>query len=448
MHDYRSDVAILRDRRFAFLFSARTLSMLGIAFAPVALAFGILDLPGATPTTLSLVLAAESVAVVVFTLAGGVIADRYPRHRVLQAAEWVNALAHVGLGLMILGEQAPTWALATAAAVSGTATAMVWPALTGIVPDVVPAAHLQQGNALLGLGGNVARVAGLVAGGVVVVAVGGGWALLIAAALFAAAGLLISLLALPRARAYEEVSGTILGDLRDGWQEFRSRQWLWVVVVQFSVLVMVWQAAHLVLGPVVAKQELGGPKAWTAVLTGEAIGLIVGVLIAMRIRPRRPILAVTLLSFGGGPALPPPRRQCAPVARRRERVRAGRVLRPLHRALADHHAAGDPARSALPGELLRRPGLADAGPSRSHPGRPGGRVLRSAPSADRLRGRDGAHDPLRPLLPRRPQPDRTTGRARGCGIARAPRGPGTGRATGAPGAPGTPAPPAAPGAVP
>ena len=292
MHDYRQDLTLLRDRRFAFLFSARTLSMLGIAFAPVALAFGILDLPGATPTTLSLVLAAEAVAVVVFTLAGGVIADRYPRHRVLQAAEWVNALAHVGLGLMILGEQAPTWALATAAAVSGTATAMVWPALTGIVPDVVPAAHLQQGNALLGLGGNIARVAGLVAGGVVVVAVGGGWALLIAAALFGAGGLLISLLDLPRARAHEEVSGTILGDLRDGWQEFRSRQWLWVVVVQFSVLVMVWQAAHLVLG---------GPKAWTAVLTGEAIGLIVGVLIAMRIRPRRPILAVTLLSFGAAP---------------------------------------------------------------------------------------------------------------------------------------------------
>lgn len=300
VHDYRSDVAILQDRRFALLFSARTLSMLGIAFAPVALAFGILDLPGATPTTLSVVLAAESVAIVVFTLAGGVVADRYPRHRVLQAAEWVNALAHVGLGVMILGEQAPTWALATAAAVSGTATAMVWPALTGIVPDVVPDAHLQQGNALLGLGGNVARVAGLVAGGVVVVAVGGGWALLIAAALFGVAGLLISMLGLTRARV-GGVGGTILGDLRDGWQEFRSRQWLWVVVVQFSVLVMVWQAAHLVLGPVVAKQELGGPKAWTAVLTGEAIGLIVGVLIAMRVRPRRPILAVTLLSFGAAP---------------------------------------------------------------------------------------------------------------------------------------------------
>jgi MFS family permease len=97
------------------------------------------------------------------------------------------------------------------------------------------------------------------------------------------------------------VRTSVVADLRDGWDEFRSRQWLWVVVVQFSVLVMVWQAAHLVLGPVVAKRELGGPGAWTAVLTGESLGLIAGVLIALRLRPRRPILLVTLLTFGAAP---------------------------------------------------------------------------------------------------------------------------------------------------
>jgi MFS family permease len=302
VHDNRGDLSLLRERRFAMLFAARTLSMLGIAFAPVALAFGILALPGASPTTLSTVLASESAAIVLFTLAGGVVADRYPRHRVLQSAEWVNALAHVALGLMILHHRAPTWGLAAAAAVSGTATAMVWPALTGIVPDVVPVRHLQQGNALLGLGGNIARVGGLVAGGIVVVAIGGGWALWSAALLFAVSGLLVSQLALPaRIPLADRVRTSVVADLRDGWDEFRSRQWLWVVVVQFSVLVMVWQAAHLVLGPVVAKRELGGPGAWTAVLTGESLGLIAGVLIALRLRPRRPILLVTLLTFGAAP---------------------------------------------------------------------------------------------------------------------------------------------------
>ncbi|WP_345503833.1 MFS transporter [Pedococcus ginsenosidimutans] len=294
---------LLRERQFALLASARTLSMLAVAFAPVALAFGILDLPGATPTTLSTVLAAESVAVVLFILVGGVVADRYPRHRVLQVAEWVNALAHAALAVMVGTERAPLWGLVAAAMVSGTATATVWPALTGIIPEVVPPEHLQQGNAVLALGNNIARVAGLVAGGIVVAGVGGGWALAIASASFACSGVLVALMRLP-ARATSSAAGassSVLADLRDGWDEFRSRQWLWVVVVQFSVLVMVFQAAHLVLGPVVARAELGGPKAWTAVLTGEAVGLIVGVLVAMRLRPRRPILLGVLLTLGAAP---------------------------------------------------------------------------------------------------------------------------------------------------
>ncbi len=306
---------LLRERQFALLVSARTLSMLAVAFAPVALAFGILDLPGATPTTLSVVLASEAVAVVVFILAGGVVADRYPRHRVLQVAEWVNALAHAALAVMIGTGHAPLWGLVTAAVVSGTATATVWPALTGIIPEVVPPEHLQQGNALLALGVNIARVAGLVGGGLVVAAVGGGWALALASASFAASGVMVALMRLPvrvmpgrpgadggaGADDVDQPSSSVLTDLRDGWDEFRSRQWLWVVVVQFSVLVMVFQAAHLVLGPVVAKNELGGPTAWTAVLTGEAVGLIVGVLVALRLRPRRPILLGVVLTFGAAP---------------------------------------------------------------------------------------------------------------------------------------------------
>jgi MFS family permease len=291
---------LLRDRRYLTLLSARTLSMLAISFAPVALAFGILDLPGATATTLSLVLASESAAIVIFTLAGGVIADRYPRHRVLQVAEWTAGVVHAVLGLMILTHHAPTAALAAVAFLGGTGSALVWPALTGIVPDVVPVGSLQEGNALLGLGGNIARVAGLVTGGIVVVAIGPGWALLAAAATFACSGLLVSLLKLTRSER-PKTTTSIIAELRDGWDEFRSRQWLWVCVVQFSVLVMVWEASHLVLGPVVAKAELGGPAAWTKVLTGESIGLVLGGLVSIRWRPRRPVLVVAVFSLGAVP---------------------------------------------------------------------------------------------------------------------------------------------------
>ncbi len=275
--------------------------MLALAFAPVALAFGVLDLPGATATTLSLVLAAESIALVLFTLIGGVIADRYPRDRVLQAAEWTNAVLHVTLGVMFLTGRASIWGLVTVTFLTGVAGALVWPAITGIIPQVVPAHSLQDGNALIGLGGNLARVAGLVSGGIVVVAIGGGWALIAAGGAFALAGLLIARLHLPPVIGGAGSGPSIVAELRDGWLEFRSRTWLWVCVLQFSAFVMVWQAGHLVLGPVVAKQALGGAGAWSTILTVESFGLILGGLIAMRWRPRFPIRMVVLLTFLGAP---------------------------------------------------------------------------------------------------------------------------------------------------
>jgi predicted MFS family arabinose efflux permease len=289
------DLGLLRDRRFALLLSARTISMLGAAFAPVALAFGILDLPGATATTLSVVLTAEALPMVLFMLFGGVIADRLPRQRVMMVGEWVNALAFFALGAMMLSGWTPLLAMATAAAFSGVAMAVLYPALTGIIPEVVPADRLQTGNALLGLGANVSRVAGAVLGGGTVLLLGGGWALTVSGTLFAVAGLLLAALRLESGRRPAGQAQSVLWDLREGWREFSSRQWIWVVVAQFSVLVFAIQAGHGVLGPLLAKESLGGALAWSAFLAGEAVGTIVGVFVSLRVRPRRPILVGTLL---------------------------------------------------------------------------------------------------------------------------------------------------------
>ncbi|MEV4293261.1 MFS transporter [Microbispora rosea] len=297
MPGLRRDLGLLRDRRFALLLAARTISVLGTAFAPVALAFGVLGLPGATATTLSAVLTAEALPMVLFMLVGGVIADRLPRHRVMMAGESLNAAAYFCLAAMMLTGWTPLPALVTASAVSGIASAVLFPALTGIIPDVVPADRLQTANALLGLGQNIARVTGLVLSGAAVVLLGGGWALTASGAMFAVAAVLIALLRLTPAERAAGGGHSVLAELRDGWREFVSRQWLWVVVAQFSVLVMALQAAHGVLGPLVAKQSLGGAPAWSAVLAGEAVGMIVGVFVTLRLRPRRPILVATLLTL-------------------------------------------------------------------------------------------------------------------------------------------------------
>ncbi len=290
---------LLANPPYLVLLAARTISMLGMAFSPVALAFGILQLPGANAGTLSVVLAAQTLPMVVFMLVGGVIADRHPRSQVLLAGEWLAALGWSAIGVMLLTGYTPIWALSLAAAAAGIAGSLVYPALNGIIPDLVPPALRAQGNAWLAMGASASRLIGLVAGGAVVTWLGGGWAMLCAGALYAVAGLLVA--RLPRTDgALADGAEPPLRQLVDGWAEFRSRQWLWVVVLQWSVMLMALQAAQGVLGPVVAEAELGGAGAWTTVLAGEALGAVIGVVIAMFWKPRRPILVATLLTFTAG----------------------------------------------------------------------------------------------------------------------------------------------------
>jgi hypothetical protein len=157
----------------------------------------------------------------------------------------------------------------------------------------VAAARLQSANAILRLGTNAARLGGFAVAGALVALVGPGWGLMINAASFAVSGALLAALRLPRV-ARGGGGSNILADLRDGWREFSSRQWLWVVVAQFSFMIAAWQATYGVLGPVVAKDELGGAPAWSAILGAQTIGMMAGVFVAVRLRPRRPILVATL----------------------------------------------------------------------------------------------------------------------------------------------------------
>jgi MFS family permease len=245
------------------------------------------------------VLAAEAIPAVVFMLVGGVLADRFPRYRVMMAGELLSMTGYLAIAVMLITGWAPLAGLVGAAALAGIALALLWPSLTGIIPEVVPAERLQAANGLLQLGTNGSRIAGFALGGTTVVLVGGGPALAISAALFAVSALLVAALRLGNRAATDDGTPrrTALADLREGWHEFSSRQWLWVIVLQFSFMIAALQAAHGVLGPVVARDQLGGAAAWSAVLVGEALGTLLGVVIAMRIRPRRPMLTATLLMF-------------------------------------------------------------------------------------------------------------------------------------------------------
>jgi MFS family permease len=281
----------LAERDFRLLFLGRTISLAGSALAPVALAFAVVDLTG-SPSDLGLVLAAFVLPQLAFVLVGGIWADRLPRHLVMIVSDLVSGAVQGSIALLLLTGTAQIWHLVVLAAVRGTAGAFFFPASTGVVPETVSAGRLQQANALLGLSRNGTTIGGAALGGLLVAGIGPGWTLAVDAATFGLGAIFLGLLSLPPGSRLPERH--FVRELVEGWNEFRSRTWLWAMVVQFAIINATAVSAFLVLGPFIAERSLGGAAAWGAILSAQAAGLVVGGLLGLRYRPEHPLLTATL----------------------------------------------------------------------------------------------------------------------------------------------------------
>jgi MFS family permease len=118
----RGSLAPLAEREFRLLFLGRTVSFVGNAFATTAIAFAVLDVTG-SKADLGYVLAARALPQVVFLLAGGVWADRLPRHLVMVGSNLVSGASQGVLAALLLTGSAGFTELIVLSAVSGTSSA-------------------------------------------------------------------------------------------------------------------------------------------------------------------------------------------------------------------------------------------------------------------------------------------------------------------------------------
>jgi MFS family permease len=280
----RESFGALRERQFRLLFTGQIVSLFGDALTGVALAFAVLDIGSATD--LGYVFAAKTIPLVGFLLVGGVFADRLPRRAVMLVADVVRFGAQGAVALLVLTHTAHIWEIVVLQAVSGTASAFFNPASTGLTPLTVSPERLQQANALRGLSMASTGIIGSAVSGALVAGVGPGWALAIDAATFLVSALYLAQLQLPP--HVKIAAQSFLGDLREGWHEFASRTWVWMIVLAASIGNMM-SSVLVVLGALVAKESLGGPGAWAAILAALGAGSLVGGLVSLRVRPRHPL---------------------------------------------------------------------------------------------------------------------------------------------------------------
>jgi len=302
-------LALLKLRDYRNVFIAQSVSVFGDGITPVALTFAVLDLTG-SGTDLGLVLAAQSLPLASLALVGGVWADRLPRAALMVSSDLIRAAVQAMAALLLLTGTAHIWQLAVLAALHGSAEAFFRPAAGAIIPQIVPTPRLQQANALMGMSDNFGWMVGPAVAGTLVAVIGPGGAIAVDSVTFLVSAAFLATLRVPAIAKTEAVRGFV-AELRAGWQEVRSRTWLWVMLLRACLVLCIVIAPFQVLGPLGLLEQGHTAAAWGWIQAVFSAGMLFGAALALRYKPRRPMVVVSLtgttavaapltLALGGG----------------------------------------------------------------------------------------------------------------------------------------------------
>lgn len=267
-------------------------SLLGDGIYVVAIAFAVLAISHG-PAALSLVGLTWSVGILAFVLVGGVLADRRDKRHLLLAADALRLVALAGAGILSVAGLVAVWHLLLLSLVYGIGEGLSGPAMSAIVPELVPDSVLVEANALAGTLRPLAlRMLGPALGGGIVALAGTGGALLVDAATFAVS---IACLLAMRSRGAVVPAGAESEPLRRQVREaasfVREQRWLWATLALGALALLLFLGPTEVLLPYRVKHDLDATAgAFGLVLAAIGTGTVLGsVAIGQRGAPRREI---------------------------------------------------------------------------------------------------------------------------------------------------------------
>ncbi|HSP10393.1 MAG TPA: MFS transporter [Candidatus Dormibacteraeota bacterium] len=284
-------LAPLAERNFRLLWMGQAVSAAGDSMTSIALAFATLSITRSAGV-LGAVLGISVVGRMIALPIGGVWSDRLPRQLVMLTSDAVRALVHAIIGGLLISGHAQLWELAAGAFVFSFAGGFFQPASGALTPQTVSAPLLQRANALMGLSRSGTDVAGPAISGILVALIGPGWVFVIDAATFVVSAVSLALLRVERIGGRSKPN--FWSELVEGLRAVTGRRWYLLNLGAHAL----WNfaiAAFFVLGPVVAKQRLGGASAWGLIGAAMGVGAIAGGLIALRATPRRPLVVANLV---------------------------------------------------------------------------------------------------------------------------------------------------------
>ena len=288
----------LRHRDFRLLWTGQTVSSLGNSFNFVAIPFQILALGGGA-LELGLTAAIGSATTLVALLISGAIVDRVPRRTVILTSDLASGFVVSIVAVLGFAGSLRIEHLYAASAIIGVTVAFFGPAMTAIIPELVPPDILQAGNAVRGLSRQLGRLGGPVLGGVIVAVAGPPIAFALDAASFFLSFALLSFARPPRCEP--PGSAALLEQVRAGFAFTFSLPWLWTTILLFALINVAFFGPLTVALPLLVRDVLlGDARLFGAIGTAVGIGELAGTFVIGQRRVRRIGIAMYLWAILAG----------------------------------------------------------------------------------------------------------------------------------------------------
>ena len=254
-------VRALTQRAFTLLWAGQTVSRLGDHLHEVVLAWWVLQATGSA-AAMATVFSLTLVPTLLFLLIGGVAVDRYPRARLMLAADIGRGALMLAMAGLALTGRLQIEVVYVVSLAFGLLNAFFNPAYTALIPTLVPSADLPSANSLTSLSVQTGRILGPALGVTLMSTVGIGWAILVNGLTFVVSAAFLLPLAWREQRPQrDEQPGAgwqqIMSDLRQGITEVLGNRWLWINILVFAITNVTLSGPYTVTMPFLVNDTMG-----------------------------------------------------------------------------------------------------------------------------------------------------------------------------------------------
>lgn len=263
-------------RDFRLVWFGACTSSIGTWMQKLAQSWLVLEL-SRSPFLLGLDAFLGEIPILLFSLIGGVVADRMDRRKLLIGSQVAQlSCAFLLASLFALGA-VKVWHILALSFVVGTAQAFGGPAYQALIPTLVRPGEIAAAIAWNSIQFNLARVVGPVLGGLALTRLGAAWC-------FGLNGLsyfgpIVSLLALGPRRIPEAAGETVVESMKQGIRFLRTRPAM-ISLIVLAFVMTVLAIPLIVFLPVFARDVFHqGPSTYTLLLSTSGAGSVVGALV-------------------------------------------------------------------------------------------------------------------------------------------------------------------------